>query len=424
MYILGTASNRFVRAIRNRAGGVTYVAMPGAVVGDSDEIRGERIHIVSNQQLRQIIRATPFKAPFLCTSFVTDMSGLFKRLEHFNMPIGHWDTSRVTNMKEMFAEALSFNQPIGDWDVGKVMYMSEMFENAYSFNQPINRWNVSNVIDMDEMFAYATSFNQPIGDWDVGKVMNMSGMFRFAESFSRPINRWNVSNVLGMSAMFENAYFFNQPIGDWNVGRVTNMYRMFAVAESFNQPIGGWNVSNVIDMEEMFARATSFNQPGIAKWDRLLKIPLSRVYDMFEDAPLAEAAYQAGVAAEGDQLTRAFTSRRYRLHPNTNAIDPVTMNRVPLNDARVIAGDVVGKNAQIRHIFHKHTIDAMAKYGGGTLRHPSTRAVFLPQHVVPLRDVLHANDAAIYNRVGINERTVEDVRKNAKKAKKNTKNAR
>src|SRR5210317_962153 len=374
MYILGTASNRFVRAIRNRAGGVTYVAMPGAVVGDSDEIRGERIHIVSNQQLRQIIRATPFKAPFLCTSFVTDMSGLFKRLEHFNMPIGHWDTSRVTNMKEMFAEALSFNQPIGDWDVGKVMYMSEMFENAYSFNQPINRWNVSNVIDMDEMFAYATSFNQPIGDWDVGKVMNMSGMFRFAESFSRPINRWNVSNVLGMSAMF--------------------------------------------------ARATSFNQPGIAKWDRLLKIPLSRVYDMFEDAPLAEAAYQAGVAAEGDQLTRAFTSRRYRLHPNTNAIDPVTMNRVPLNDARVIAGDVVGKNAQIRHIFHKHTIDAMAKYGGGTLRHPSTRAVFLPQHVVPLRDVLHANDAAIYNRVGINERTVEDVRKNAKKAKKNTKNAR
>src|SRR5210317_2173469 len=374
MYILGTASNRFVRAIRNRAGGVTYVAMPGAVVGDSDEIRGERIHIVSNQQLRQIIRATPFKAPFLCTSFVTDMSGLFKRLEHFNMPIGHWDTSRVTNMKEMFAEALSFNEPIGDWDVGKVMYMS--------------------------------------------------GMFRLAVSFSRPINRWYVSNVLGMSAMFENAYFFNLPIGDWNVGRVTNMYRMFAVAESFNQPIGGWNVSNVIDMEEMFARATSFNQPGIAKWDRLLKIPLSRVYDMFEDAPLAEAAYQAGVAAEGDQLTRAFTSRRYRLHPNTNAIDPVTMNRVPLNDARVIAGDVVGKNAQIRHIFHKHTIDAMAKYGGGTLRHPSTRAVFLPQHVVPLRDVLHANDAAIYNRVGINERTVEDVRKNAKKAKKNTKNAR
>ena len=51
-----------------------------------------------------------------------------------------------------------------------------------------------------------------------------------------------------------------------------------------------------------------------------------------------------------------------------------------------------------------------------TLRHPSTRAVFLPGHIVPLRSVLHANDAAIYNRV-VNERTVEDVRKNANKAK-------
>jgi surface protein len=415
MYIYGTASNRFVRAIRNQAGGVTYVAMPGAVVGDSDEIRGERIHIVSNQQLRQIIRATPFKAPFLCTSFVTDMSGLFKGLTNFNMPIGHWDTSRVTNMEEMFFSASSFGpgQQIGDWDVGRVADMSYMFYNAQSFNRPINRWNVSNVIYMDEMFAHAESFDQPIGDWDVGNVMSMSGMFYHAKSFNQPINRWDVSDVLNMSEMFYSAYSFNQPIDNWNVAHVTTMNEMFMVAKSFKQP-------------------------GIAKWDRLLRTPLSRVYGMFRDAPLAEAAYKAGVAAEEghDKLIRAFTSRRYRLHPSANAIDPVMMNRVPLNDARVIAGDVVtrGKNAQIRirHIFHKDTIDALAKYGGGTLRHPSTRAVFLPRHVVPLRDVLHANDAAIYNRVGINERTVEDVRKNAKKAKdkrnakkaKNKKNAR
>ena len=413
MYIYGTASNRFVRAIRNQAGGVTYVAMPGAVVGDSDEIRGERIHIMSNQQLRQIIRATPFKAPFLCTSFVTDMSKLFKGLTNFNMPIGHWDTSRVTNMEEMFFDASSFGprQQIGDWDVGRVTDMSYMFYNAQSFNRPINRWNVSNVVDMDEMFSHAESFDQPIGGWDVGKVMYMSGMFYHADSFDQPIGNWNVSNVVNMSGMFEGAYSFNQPIGNWNVARVTNMYAMFAYAESFNQP-------------------------GIAKWDRLLRTPLSQWSTLFEEAPLAEAAYKAGVAAEGhDKLIRAFISRRYRLHPSTNAIDPVRMNRVPLNDARVFAGDVVtrGKNAQIRHIFHKDTIDALAKYGGGTLRHPSTRALFLPQHVVPLRDVLHANDAAIYNRVGINERTVEDVRqnakkaknkKNAKKAKKNTKNAR
>ena len=118
----------------------------------------------------------------------------------------------------------------------------------------------------------------------------------------------------------------------------------------------------------------------------------------------------------GDPRTRAFRSRRYRLHPSANAIDPVMMNRVPLNDARVIAGDVVGNNAHIRHVFHKNTLNAMARHGGGVLRHPSTRAVFKKAHIVPLRDVLHANDAAIYNRVGVNERTVEDVRKNANKA--------
>jgi len=118
----------------------------------------------------------------------------------------------------------------------------------------------------------------------------------------------------------------------------------------------------------------------------------------------------------GDPRTRAFRSRRYRLHPSANAIDPVMMNRVPLDDARVIAGDV-GNNTRIRHVFHKDTLNAIARHGGGVLRHPSTRAVFLPGHIVPLRDVLHANDAAIYNRVGVNERTVEDVRKIANKAK-------
>jgi surface protein len=311
MYILGTASNRFVRAIRNQAGGVTYVAMPGAVVGDSDEIRGERIHIVSNQQLRQIIRATPYRAPFLCTSLVTDMNSLFKRLENFNMPIGHWDTSRVTNMEQMFLRARSFGpgQQIGGWDVGRVTNMYEMFSEAESFNQPINRWNVSNVLTMSEMFAHAESFDQPIGDWDVGRVMSMSGMFYHAESFNRPINRWDVSNVLNMSEMFYSAYSFNQPIGNWNVARVTNMYAMFTYAKSFKQP-------------------------GIAKWDLLLRTPLSRVYGMFGDAPRAEAAYKAGVAA------RSEAARRASMGPQTGSRRAAL--RASLN-ARGIPDDVVDK---------------------------------------------------------------------------------
>jgi hypothetical protein len=189
------------------------------------------------------------------------------------------------------------------------------------------------------------------------------------------------------------------------------MKYMFEGARRFNQNISAWNVQSVRTMGYMFRDARAFNK-DLSAWATKLPRGVSM------DDGTRRRIYGEPV----DPLTQAFTSRRYRLHPSANAIDPVMMNRVPLNDARVIAGDV-GKNAHIRHIFHKDTLKNMAKYGKGTLRHPSTRAVFLPGHIVPLRDVLHANDAAIYNRVGVNERTVEDVRKNANKAKNKKKNA-
>jgi hypothetical protein len=154
----------------------------------------------------------------------------------------------------------------------------------------------------------------------------------------------------------------------------------------------------VTDMHYMFSGARRFNQ-DLSAWVRKLR----------RNAKMDEETRRLIYGEEDDTLTTAFRRRRYRLHPNTNAFDPVLLNRVPLNDARVIAGDIDEK-ARIRHIFHKNSLNGMLA-SGRTLRHPlKPNSIFKSSHIVPLRDVLHANDAAIYNRIGLNRRTVGEVR--------------
>jgi len=81
----------------------------------------------------------------LCTTLVTDMSGLFFNSK-FNQPIHYWDVSHVEDMSRMFAQS-AFNHPIGNWDTGKVKSMRSMFQDS-CFNQPIGDWDVSQVQDM------------------------------------------------------------------------------------------------------------------------------------------------------------------------------------------------------------------------------------------------------------------------------------
>ena len=372
---------------RGRRGAFTIVAAPRAKIGDSDVIDGIRYVVRSAQQLRRLVEEGRYTdVARTCTSRITNMRGMFKHAAGFNKPIGHWDTSKVTDMMYMFAYARGFNQDISGWNTSRVQNMMGMFHGARGFNKPIGHWDTSKVTDMMDMFSFAGGFNQPIGGWNTRSVTTMYGMF-------------------------SHAYAFNQPIGGWNTSRVQNMTFMFNPARRFSQDISAWNVRSVRQMMFMFSDAPAFINQDLSAW----ATKLSR--GVYMDDVTRQRIY-------GDPITRSFLSRRYRLHPSANAIDPVMMNRVPMYAARVIAGDVVGKNAHIRYIFHKDTLNAMARHGRGTLRHPSTRAVFLPGHVVPLRSVLHANDAAIYNRVGVNERTVEDVRKNANKSKNKKKNGR
>ena len=117
-------------------------------------------------------------------SRVSSMSQMFEGCTKLNGPanINNWNTSYVSNMSNMFRGALSFNQNIGQWNTSNVINMNRMFFEAKSFNQDISRWNVTKVLDMSFMFQKAVSFNQNLGNWtfnpqvNLGKLLNESGM--------------------------------------------------------------------------------------------------------------------------------------------------------------------------------------------------------------------------------------------------------
>jgi len=223
--------------------------------------------------------------------------------------------------------------------------------------------------------------------------------------------------------MFFDARAFNQPIGQWNTSSVTGMRLMFNGARAFNQPIGHWDVSRVRDIRYMFEGASRFRQDLSAWATRLPNHHHAdrRTCDLI--APLPAPAPDPRVAAAA--AVAAFRARRYRLHSEANAIDPVMLNRVNLDDAVVIAGDLHG-NSKIRHIFSRATTDGIFRSGRAP-KHPVTRTSISPTQVVPLRDVLHANDAALYNRVGtpagtVEARTVKQVRESNMRNARNARN--
>lgn len=225
---------------------------PNTVPGEKGTINGVEFESVDNALLRKR-RDEGKDLTKVCTSLVTDMSGLFKGDYPYNI-----DSVIYIN---------SFNQPIGNWDVSQVTDMSNMFFSS-AFNQPIANWDVSKVTNMNGMFCYS-QFNQPIGNWDVSKVTDMSNLFKGdwmwmdnVNPFNHPLENWDVSNVKDMTEMFSSSQF-NQPIGDWDVSKVTDMSWMF-FSSQFNQPIGNWDVRNVTNMGGMLVYSI-FDQ-DISKW--------------------------------------------------------------------------------------------------------------------------------------------------------------
>ena len=248
----------FAQEIYLAGNGVTIIAGPTAVTGNSYLLGGINYMVVDNATIDAQVDAGNYN---IVTTRVTDMSNQFLNKNTFNSDISHWDTSNVTNMDRMFSGAISFNQPIGIWDTSKVTSMFGTFFAAQNFNQPLGAWDTGEVTDMTSLFHGADVFNQDVNNWNTSNVVTMTLTFGGANVFNKPLNNWNTSNVVNMEKMFQNAGQFNQPLNNWNVSNVTNMSRMFWGAANFNENITTWNVSSVTDMSYMFYFAVKFDQP-------------------------------------------------------------------------------------------------------------------------------------------------------------------
>ena len=276
-------------------------------------------HPKTKDELKKLVGDEGIYLGNIDTSFITDMSELFKYSGRIDFSgIKSWDVSNVKNMSYMFYVAENFNSDISAWDVSNVKNMSYMFYKATNFNSDISGWDVSNVENMSRMFYGARKFNGDISGWDIkdeicidsldlqnypknftipkdengkykpkkalelyflvrkdialrdidtSEITNMSGLFsRMDRDDFDDISGWDVSNVKDMSYMFYEASDFNSDISGWDVSNVENMSEMFYYATNFNSNISGWDVSNVEDMSQMFCGAENFNS-NISGWD-------------------------------------------------------------------------------------------------------------------------------------------------------------
>ena len=110
--------------------------MAGAVVGDTGMVNGITYTVVDLSNLTFMI-STGDDVTKVCTSLITDMSGVFQNNINFDQDISSWDVSNVTNMTGMF-RASPFNQDISSWDVSNVTNMDVMFL-CYLHFQPRHR---------------------------------------------------------------------------------------------------------------------------------------------------------------------------------------------------------------------------------------------------------------------------------------------
>jgi surface protein len=232
--------------------GITVKAdLTYAVIGETYELNGLNYKVVDRSILDEMI-ANNEDVSQVVTSYINDMSGLFKGKTYFNDDISSWDTSNVESFEWMFNGAKVFNQDIGKWDTSNVTSLAATFYQAERFNQNINNWDVSNVTNIWRLFADAYKFNQPLNNWNISNVTEMISVFRNARDFNQDINSWDTSNVTDMSNLFQYALSFNYSLNNWNTSKVTTMYQMFYRAISFNSDISSWDVSNVQDFSFMF----------------------------------------------------------------------------------------------------------------------------------------------------------------------------
>ena len=135
--VAAESSSNFVLASNNKT-----VKCDNASFGDTGVINNKTYTKVNRSTLQSMI-ASGADVSCVCTSGITNMSGLFQNNSTFNQDISSWDTSNVTNMQGLFQGASSFNQDIGYWDVSSMNDqngVNQLFDGASSLNQDLSYW--------------------------------------------------------------------------------------------------------------------------------------------------------------------------------------------------------------------------------------------------------------------------------------------
>ena len=133
---------------------------------------GQRHFPKTKEELNKLVEDLNINLGDIETCLITDMSGLFSGTERTDFSgIESWDTSNVTNMAGMFSRVEYFNENINSWNVSKVEGMFGMFKGANNFNQPLDKWDISSVKFMFEMFFCAKKFNQNLDSWNVDPII-------------------------------------------------------------------------------------------------------------------------------------------------------------------------------------------------------------------------------------------------------------
>ena len=118
------------------------VLCPNQSVGSTGTVNGKTYTKVNRSTLQSMI-SNGDDVSCVCTSGITNMSGLFQNNQTFNQDISSWDTSSVSNMQGLFQNAGSFNQDIGYWDISSMNDqngVNQLFDNAGSLNQDLSYW--------------------------------------------------------------------------------------------------------------------------------------------------------------------------------------------------------------------------------------------------------------------------------------------
>ena len=222
---------------------------------------------------------------------ITDLSGLFQGMEHFNAPLNNWGDGRldvVTNMTFMFWRCEKFNQDLSSWGphLGQVTDMSFMFWGCREFDGKLEGWNVSQVTNMHGMFDTCWKFQgNGLQMWVLSSVTNMNSMFQRCLKFNQDLSSWgpHLGQVTDMSYMFWECENFNQDLSSWgpHLGQVTDMSYMFIYCYEFDGTLESWNVSKVTDMKFMFNFCRNFSGNGLDTWDWSENPAVSSMTSMF-----------------------------------------------------------------------------------------------------------------------------------------------